>query len=126
MSQNKSLASNSRIAREKRTIEAMMRIYCRDHHAVAEGLCDECNRLLIYARGRLDTCPFQEAKPACNHCEVHCYSREMRNKVKLVMGYAGPRMTYRYPWLSLLHLFDKFRRVPTLSSLRQHKKSGSG
>ena len=46
--------------------------------------------------------------------------------LSLVMGYAGPRMTYRYPWLSLLHLFDKFRRVPTLSSLRQHKKSGSG
>lgn len=112
----------SRIKREKHTVEAMVHIYCTDHHDKGETLCVECSELLEYAKRRLDTCPFQEAKPACNHCEVHCYSAEMRNRVKVVMGYAGPRMAYRYPLLSFQHLLDKFRKVPSISLLRQKKK----
>ncbi|MEA3277467.1 MAG: nitrous oxide-stimulated promoter family protein [Pseudomonadota bacterium] len=103
-----------RIAREKQTIEVMMGIYCRDHHGGARGLCGECGKLLDYALRRLDTCPFQEAKPACNHCEVHCYSAVKRERVKAVMRYAGPRMLLRHPVLSLFHLRDKWRPLPSL------------
>ncbi len=77
-------------------------------------MCTECRSLLDYAHGRLDTCPFHESKPACNHCEVHCYSRGMRERVKKVMRYAGPRMMFRHPVLSLYHLADKLRKVPSL------------
>lgn len=108
--------SGRRIQREKDTITAMMDIYCRDHHAEGPGLCPECRGLLDYAHGRLDICPFQSAKPACNHCQVHCYSRTMRERVKEVMRYAGPRMLLRHPWLSLLHMTDKLRKVPSLGS----------
>lgn len=111
----------SRIKREKRTIKAMVHIYCANHHGKNGALCVECSQLLDYAERRLEICPFKEAKPACNHCEVHCYSAEMRNRVKVVMGYAGPRMTFRYPGLSFQHLLDKFRKVPSLSGLRQKK-----
>ncbi|MEN8165887.1 MAG: nitrous oxide-stimulated promoter family protein [Pseudomonadota bacterium] len=103
-----------RIEREKRTIEAMLNIYCSDHHQDNGVLCDECTQMLDYARQRLTTCPFQQAKPACNHCQVHCYAPEMRKRVKAVMRYAGPRMTLRYPLLSLLHLLDKLRKAPAL------------
>ena len=115
-----------RIEREKRTIEAMVHIYCSGRHGKNVDLCAECARLLDYAKARLDTCPFQDAKPACNHCKVHCYSRQMRKRVKQVMGYSGPRMTYRYPMLSLRHLFDKLRRVPTLANLKRKKTSDPG
>ncbi|MGD8588582.1 MAG: nitrous oxide-stimulated promoter family protein [Chromatiales bacterium] len=104
----------SRIEREKQTIQAMLQIYCRDLHHTGGGLCDECCQLLDYAWRRLASCPFQEEKPACNHCRVHCYSKDKRTKVQTVMRYAGPRMTYRHPYLSLRHLFDKLRAVPTL------------
>jgi hypothetical protein len=107
-------SSGDRIEREKRTFEAMLNIYCSDQHQGDGGLCAECSQMLDYAQHRLTTCPFQQAKPACNHCEVHCYAAEMRNRVKEVMRYAGPRMTLRYPLLSLLHLFDKFRKAPAL------------
>ena len=110
-----------RINREKRTIEAMVRIYCEHHHDAGEALCTECERLLNYAKGRLDNCPFKEAKPACNHCEVHCYASEMRSRVQWVMSYSGPRMVWRYPLLSLLHVLDKLRKVPTLASLRERR-----
>ena len=108
------VTKSPRIAREKQTIRAMARIYCEDHHGMTEALCSECNVLLDYAERRLDTCPFQEEKPACNHCRVHCYSRTMRERVKDVMRYAGPRMLLRHPILSLHHLLDKRRPPPSL------------
>jgi hypothetical protein len=110
---------NRRIKREKQTISAMMAIYCRDHHHTDESLCESCAQLLDYAQRRLDSCPFQEKKPACNHCIVHCYSNDMRIKVQDVMRYAGPRMVFRHPLLSLYHLLDKMREVPELSKSRK-------
>lgn len=104
-----------RIHREQQTIAVMLAIYCRDHHGTASGdFCPECRALLAYAHRRLAVCPFQEAKPACNKCEVHCYSATMRERVAAVMRYAGPRMLLRHPVLSLFHLLDTWRQVPGL------------
>ena len=116
-------ARGPRIEREKRTIQAMLQIHCRDLHRSNGVLCEACSQLLDYAWRRLDTCPFQEEKPACNHCQVHCYSRDKRKQVQAVMRYAGPRMTYRHPYLSLRHLFDKFRIAP---ALKKRKGGQSG
>ncbi|MET0050463.1 MAG: nitrous oxide-stimulated promoter family protein [Candidatus Thiodiazotropha sp.] len=106
--------SQRRIEREKQTISAMMTLYCRDHHGESQALCESCAQLLDYAHKRLDTCPFQENKPACNHCTVHCYARSKRDQVQAVMRYSGPRMLLRHPLLSFYHLLDKFREVPKL------------
>jgi hypothetical protein len=105
---------HSRIRREKLTIRAMMRLYCRDFHGNRDMLCGECSTLLGYAYRRLDLCPFQEKKPTCKHCTVHCYSRSMRERVTEVMRYAGPRMLLRHPLLTLGHLLDKLRKAPEL------------
>lgn len=97
--------SCNRIAREKRTIEAMITIYCRAHHGAAGTLCVECRELLDYACCRLDRCPHGEEKPACADCPIHCYKPAMKDRVKAVMRYAGPRMLYRHPLLALRHWF---------------------
>jgi len=89
--------------REKRTIQAMTRIYCRDRHGRTE-LCGECRDLLDYAFKRIDQCTSGPDKPTCNDCTVHCYSPRMREKVKEVMRYAGPRMIYRHPVMALHHI----------------------
>ena len=102
----------SRISREKRTIEAMLEIYCRSKHG--ENLCANCQQLLVYAFNRLEKCPFQENKPACNHCTVHCYSNKRRDEIRDVMRFSGPRMLYKHPVLALGHIIDTFRKVPTL------------
>ena len=118
--------SGKRLSRERQTLTAMMAIYCRDHHGRQGKLCNDCNQLLSYADQRLANCPFGEDKPACNHCQVHCYSATQRERVKAVMRYAGPRMLWRHPLLSLYHLLDKRREAPDLAAVKQaHKAANS-
>jgi hypothetical protein len=109
--------SHPRLERERRTMAAMIAIYCRAHHvAAAEGraLCPDCAALLAYATARLERCPYGGAKPTCARCSVHCYATARRAQVRRVMRYAGPRMLARHPWLALRHLLDGLRRPPPL------------
>ena len=101
-----------RIARENKTVEAMINIYCHGQHGTKDELCFECNELLSYARERLYQCPFQEGKTTCAKCPVHCYKPVMREKIRAVMRYAGPRMIYRHPILTLFHFIDGLREEP--------------
>lgn len=97
----------------------MIGIYCADHHDTTQPPCESCHQLLSYAEKRLQNCPFQDAKPACNNCQVHCYSKAKQTEIKQVMRYAGPRMLWRYPLLSLWHLLDTLREVPSLKKTRR-------
>ncbi len=101
----------SRMAREARTVEAMIALYCREQHGSGDA-CSECGELLDYARTRLDRCPYQEYKTTCAKCPSHCYRPTMREQVRAVMRYAGPRMLVRHPVMALLHLIDGLRKEP--------------
>jgi Nitrous oxide-stimulated promoter len=101
-----------RLAREWETMSAMVRIYCRDHHHHADGLCAECRQFLDYAGVRLERCRFGEEKPTCANCPVHCYQRDRREQARLVMRYAGPRMMWEHPVMSLRHWLDGVRKAP--------------
>ena len=104
-----------RRARELKTIEAMLRLYCRGHgHANRAPLCSACSALLEYATRRLERCVFGDAKPTCTNCVVHCYSADMRGQVRIVMRWAGPRMLLRHPILGILHKLDGCRPAPLL------------
>ena len=80
-----------RITQEKRTVEIMIRLYCRKKEKNAT-LCPECEELLRYAHARLDHCPFGEKKSSCKKCSVHCYKPAMRERMREVMRFSGPRM----------------------------------
>lgn len=105
---------SKRMEAERKTIQVMIQIYCRDHHKSVSTLCQECQQLMDYATRRLAHCPFQADKPTCGNCTIHCYRKDMREQVKKVMGYAGPRMIYRHPILALRHLLDSRRPAPDL------------
>lgn len=96
----------SRIAREKRVVGVMIRLYCRKKEN-NPTLCAECAALLAYAETRLDRCPFGEEKTACQHCTVHCYRPAMREKMRAVMRFSGPRMLLYAPWEALRHLVGR-------------------
>ncbi len=103
---------SKRIDREKKTIKAMIVIFCREQHGTKAGnLCNECTTLMEYANQKLNKCKFQDQKPTCARCPIHCYRPDMRVKVKEVMRFSGPKMTLRHPWLALCHLIDGFRRL---------------
>ncbi len=93
---------------ERKTVEAMIRLYCPAQHGT-RGLCDGCSELLEYANERLDKCPFGDEKPVCSQCRIHCYRPEMRKRITEVMRYAGPRMALRHPLRALRHLLHKAR-----------------
>lgn len=94
-----------RIAKEKRIVELMIRLYCRKKE-MNTTLCTDCEELLHYAHTRLDRCPFGEKKSSCKKCTVHCYKPAMREKMRKVMRFSGPRMILYVPWEAIKHLLD--------------------
>ena len=100
----------------------MVALYCRAHHEAGAEPCDTCRALIVYAHKRLEACPFQQDKPTCGHCRVHCYKPEARGAIQEIMRYAGPRMLWRHPLLALRHLLDSWRKSPSLQVKDPGKK----
>lgn len=97
-----------KLEREKKTLSAMLRIYCRNHHgSTGKQLCPDCKQLHEYADQRLEKCPFGDEKGPCSQCEIHCYKPEMRKRIRDVMRYSGPRMLSSHPVLALSHLINE-------------------
>ncbi len=114
-----------RIRREKKTIDAMIRLYCRKKHETDDGLCPDCQELHDYAMLRLTYCPFHENKSTCGKCLVHCYKPELRTKIAKVMKYSGPRMMLYHPVMAFQHVFDGRKKPLTLEELKELKKKAS-
>lgn len=96
----------SRIAREKKTVSIMVGLFCRGTHG-GKDICGECAELLRYSETKLDACPFNDSKPTCARCTVHCYNPSMRSRMRSVMRYSGPRMFLRHPVLAIAHVSDR-------------------
>jgi len=101
--------SERRKQRELRTIDAMIALFCREQHGTGRELCPDCRSLREYAVQRVRHCPLIEDKPTCASCPVHCYQPVMRERIRAVMRYAGPRMLRRHPVLAILHLLERRR-----------------
>ena len=83
--------------REKWMVSQMILLYCRKNHNTPGGLCPQCRKLDDYARARSEYCPFMETKTFCSNCRVHCYRSEMREEIRKVMRFSGPRMIFYHP-----------------------------
>jgi len=98
----------SSIRYEKETVDKMIRLYCRKKHKTKnEHLCPDCEAIKNYALKRLDKCPFGDAKSSCNRCKVHCYNPEMRQRMREIMRFSGPRMLIYYPFDFVKHYVRK-------------------
>jgi predicted amidophosphoribosyltransferase len=97
---------STRIEREKRVVALMIHIYCRGN-GHTPVLCDDCKKILEYAHQRLSRCPFGEKKSTCRLCKVHCYRSDMKERMKMVMRYAGPRMLWSHPLSAFRHFWDE-------------------
>lgn len=108
---------DSKREREKRMVSEMIALYCRGNHghlrghggSHESGLCPDCEELAAYARMRSDRCPFMETKTFCSNCKVHCYKPEMRERIREVMRYAGPRMLLHHPVMAVRHMIESMR-----------------
>ena len=94
-------------AREKHVVGEMIALYCRGNHGTKKGdLCAACARLLTYAHERSDKCPYMENKTFCSSCKTHCYRQDMRDQIRTVMRYSGPRMMTVHPVMAIRHLIE--------------------
>ena len=112
--------------KEQRMVEEMIRLYCRKNHPayISGKLCSECQELLDYARARSARCPFMKEKTFCVNCKVHCYKSAMRERIRTVMRFSGPRMLLYHPILAIWHLVSskmiKTRLVRLLAHARKY------
>lgn len=102
-------AAEEKREREKRIVSEMIALYCRKKHGAKRELCAECAALDAYARQRSDRCPFMEIKTFCSNCRVHCYQPQMRERIRAVMRFSGPRMLTVHPVLAMRHVIESRR-----------------
>lgn len=103
--------------KEKKLIPVMLKMYCKGKHKTtrkAQGIprgevCAECKELTEYALFRLEKCPFKVNKKFCSFCKIHCYKPEMREKIKAVMKYSGPRMLITHPIFAISHVVQMIK-----------------
>ena len=96
----------SKREREKKIVSEMIALYCRKKHGTKHGLCADCAALDAYAQMRSDKCPFMETKTFCSNCKVHCYRKDMREKIREVMRFSGPRMIFHHPVMAIRHVIE--------------------
>ena len=94
--------------REKVIVSRMIALYCRKNHG-GKTLCPDCAALDAYARQRSDKCPFMETKTFCSNCRVHCYQPGMREKIRAVMRFSGPRMLFHHPIPAIRHMIESHK-----------------
>ena len=99
----------SKREREKKIVSEMIALYCRKKHGTKGELCPDCAALSDYAKIRSDKCPFMETKTFCSNCRVHCYKPDMREKIREVMRFSGPRMLTVHPVMAVRHVIESKR-----------------
>ena len=95
----------TRIEREKEVVAMMIRLYCHKKLKLST-IPTEYIELIEYAFRRLDGCKYGEKKSACKRCATHCYKPAMREKIREVMRWAGPRMIIYSPIAAIRHLLN--------------------
>ena len=94
------------VGKRKKLIPVMIQKYCRGRHKTKGEVCEDCRALTEYALFRLEKCPFKVNKQFCSFCKIHCYRPDMRERIKEVMRWAGPRMIFSHPVFAFRHVFQ--------------------
>lgn len=104
--------------REKQMVSQMITLYCRRTHHTRGALCPDCAALNQYACARSDRCPFMETKTFCSNCRIHCYKPDMREKIRIVMRFSGPRMIFYHPVAAIRHVVETKREKKRLDAMQ--------
>lgn len=125
-------------AEEAGMVSEMIALWCRAHHAGASrgahpvivsvsgrdiALCPACSELQGYALSRISHCPHMGTKTFCSVCPTHCYKPSMREEIREVMRWSGPRMLFHRPILAMRHAMVtmKAKRAAARSSHASRK-----
>lgn len=121
MIKQNSLKIEKKRKREQQVVAEMIALYCHKRHGTGkkEGICLECKKLCEYAQARSKNCPFMEEKTFCVNCKIHCYKSDMRECIRKVMRFSGPRMILYHPGMALWHLFTSKQEKYRLKKIQE-------
>ena len=68
---------------------------------------------------RSEKCPFMETKTFCSNCRVHCYQPAMREKIREVMRFSGPRMIFTHPVTAIRNVIESKREKRRLEKVAE-------
>ena len=112
--------------KELEVVKLMIELYCHKNHKTKKhNLCPECQELYDYVIFRRGKCPFGENKPFCQNCKIHCYKPDMREKIRSVMRFSGPRIVFKHPVIATRHLIETMgekRRIAKEDKKEEQKK----
>jgi len=114
-----------RLEREKQTVSAMIRLYCRQKHndnGEYASLCRHCAELEVYAHHQVDHCRYGDSKPSCGQCTTPCYTPEKREAIREVMRTTRVKMLYYHPILTFFHMRDYVRFGKKADDLHQKRE----
>ncbi|MGI6033003.1 MAG: nitrous oxide-stimulated promoter family protein [Coriobacteriales bacterium] len=94
-------------ARDARVVTTMIEMHCKGVHRTGKVPCPECAELIAYCSERVEQCPRAEEKTFCSSCPHPCYTPAMRERIREVMRWSGPRMLFVHPVLAVRHALDK-------------------
>lgn len=102
----------TRTDKDRRTMEAIGKIYCQGNHPCrekdAQGMCPDCRRSIEHTLERAAACPREHAIN-CEDCAIHCQRDMARQQIRQIMAYAAPRMALRHPIMTFGYLRKKQR-----------------
>ena len=108
--------------KDVKVVKMMIEIYCHNnHHTKKHELCEECSELLEYVKKRRQNCPHGDNKPFCSNCRIHCYKPDMREKIRKVMRFSGPRIVFVHPIIATKHLVETLNEKRKLQ--REEKRA---
>lgn len=124
MTKQNSLKIEKKRNKEQLVVAEMIALYCCKKHGTGkkEGLCPDCEKLCEYARARSEHCPFMEEKTFCSNCKIHCYKLDMREYIRKVMRFSGPRMILYHPGMALWHLISSKQEKYSLKKYERREQ----
>lgn len=85
---------------EERIVNIMIDIHSKNFPLAKE----DNEELKNYAKKKLYKCKFGKKKTTCQNCQVHCYEKKYKARMKEVMLYSSKKILFQHPLLALQHL----------------------
>lgn len=90
---------------EQKMVSQMIALYCRKNTARLRPVRILCKTGGIRQAAQRALPVYGVIKTFCSSCKVHCYKPEMREKIREVMRFSGPRMMLYHPLTAMRHIW---------------------
>lgn len=107
--------------KEKQNVEFMVKLYCKKKHKCKKQLCADCQALLDYSKLRTSKCPHMQTKTFCAFCKTPCYKPDMKQKMREVMRFSGPRTIFYHPISAIKHLKLQIKETKRVNKEQQNE-----